>query len=231
VCGNGVEETGEECDDGNEDNIDACTTACLDARCGDGFSWEGVEECDDGNTNDADACRNDCTWAPAVCGDNVRQFGETCDDGNVLDGDACPSDCQIALCTATGTRQQVSVNYAPSVSVGGLVLLLGYPDGRVGIPGLGNATSVRGRISNLQTGYTHVANDLDYALREVLAPQVQGSSLNPALNVFRVSFDLCFGATPPVAGDFACLVESASTPQGLAINLGQNPVTCSVTVP
>jgi cysteine-rich repeat protein len=234
VCGNGVREGSEQCDDGNELSTDACTNACQNARCGDGITWQGVEQCDDGNQTNGDFCQNSCTFAPAVCGDGVRQNGETCDDGNTLDGDDCPPDCTIASCTGTGTRQVVSVNYTKpaSVTVGGLVVFLHYPDGTVGIPGLGNATQVRARITNLQTNFTHVSNDLDYAIRETIAPQpVTPAPTLAAGLIFKISFDLCFNAQPPVPGNFTCVVESASTPGGQDINLTQNPMTCSVTVP
>lgn len=59
-CSNGVPDTGEQCDDGNSLNTDACTNACRTARCGDGFVWAGFEECDDGNTVDGDSCTNTC---------------------------------------------------------------------------------------------------------------------------------------------------------------------------
>lgn len=60
-CGDGDTGPNEECDDGNADNTDDCTTACTIATCGDGFVWAGNEECDDGNADDNDACHNDCT--------------------------------------------------------------------------------------------------------------------------------------------------------------------------
>lgn len=47
-CGNGVKEPGEECDDGNVDDTDACTSKCKVAFCGDGIVWQGMEACDDG---------------------------------------------------------------------------------------------------------------------------------------------------------------------------------------
>ena len=61
-CGNGTidEKKGEECDDGNADNTDACTNACKDAVCGDGFVWTDEEECDDGNMVNGDGCTADC---------------------------------------------------------------------------------------------------------------------------------------------------------------------------
>ena len=46
MCGNGVREGDEECDDGNTDNTDGCTNACKLAACGDGFVHAGVEQCD-----------------------------------------------------------------------------------------------------------------------------------------------------------------------------------------
>ena len=96
VCGNGVVEAGEECDDANTDETDACTNACVAATCGDGLLQEGVEVCDDGNTDKTDACV-DC--AEAVCGDgSVQQGVEECDDGNADDTDMCTSACVLALC-------------------------------------------------------------------------------------------------------------------------------------
>jgi cysteine-rich repeat protein len=94
VCGNGVVEGDEECDDGNDVDTDACTNACTHAVCGDGIVHEGVEECDDGNDVDTDACTNACT--NAVCGDGIVHEGvEECDDGNDVDDDACSNSCQV----------------------------------------------------------------------------------------------------------------------------------------
>jgi cysteine-rich repeat protein len=61
VCGNGVREGSEECDDGNGVDTDACRTSCAWARCGDGVVRTGAEDCDDGNTSDDDACNSLCT--------------------------------------------------------------------------------------------------------------------------------------------------------------------------
>jgi cysteine-rich repeat protein len=75
-CGNGVVDTGEECDDGNTDNTDACLTSCQNATCGDSYVRAGVEECDDGNAVAGDGCESDCTFTCA--GDTECSDGELC---------------------------------------------------------------------------------------------------------------------------------------------------------
>ena len=51
----------------------------------------------------------------------------------------------------------------------------------------------------------------------------------PKGTLFKVSFDLCAGATAPVRNDFRCTVEQASSPQGA--NLSLTGITCAVTIP
>ncbi|WAS95869.1 DUF4215 domain-containing protein [Nannocystis punicea] len=96
-CGDGYAGPGEACDDGDSDDLDACTNACTVAVCGDGIVRAGVEACDDGNAIDDDACTNTCT--AAACGDGIVRAGvEACDDGNQVDGDACTNACTLAVC-------------------------------------------------------------------------------------------------------------------------------------
>jgi len=62
VCGNGVVEGDEACDDGdlNSDELpNACRTRCVVASCGDDTTDNG-EECDDGNRVDEDFCTSAC---------------------------------------------------------------------------------------------------------------------------------------------------------------------------
>src|SRR5205085_2061200 len=65
VCGNGVVEIGEQCDDGNTADCDGCSAGCRVERCGDGVVQCG-EQCDDGPNNGTpgDACTATCTQAP-----------------------------------------------------------------------------------------------------------------------------------------------------------------------
>ncbi|HEV8320665.1 MAG TPA: DUF4215 domain-containing protein [Myxococcota bacterium] len=75
VCGNGITEVAEECDDGNLTSGDGCTDTCLD---------EGPL---------------------VVCGNGVVEAGETCDDGGTTAGDGCDAACQIEpfACTVAGS--------------------------------------------------------------------------------------------------------------------------------
>ncbi len=98
-CGDSIVQSGagEECDDGNTINTDACTNTCKNARCGDGIVGPG-EACDDGNTINTDACTNSCQLAR--CGDGIVGPGEACDDGNTNNTDACSNTCVL---TTSGT--------------------------------------------------------------------------------------------------------------------------------
>ncbi|MBI1818209.1 MAG: DUF4215 domain-containing protein [Deltaproteobacteria bacterium] len=121
LCGNGVLNGSEECDDGNLIDGDGCDFNCTITRCGNGRVTAG-EECDDGNANPADGCTNDCracgngvvtapeqcddgnrndsdgcTNACTVCGNGTLVPGEQCDDGNAVSGDGCAANCRYEL--------------------------------------------------------------------------------------------------------------------------------------
>ncbi len=111
-CGNGIINSGEECDDGNIVATDACTDTCKLARCDDGHTRtdlgsneDDFESCDDGDANsNAGACLENCIVAR--CGDGeVRadlaeadEGFESCDDGNTVDTDDCTNGCLQARC-------------------------------------------------------------------------------------------------------------------------------------
>jgi len=107
LCGNGIVEGNEPCDDGNDEDDDACLADCVAAECGDGIVWSGVESCDDANNVDDDACSNNC--APSSCGDGVIQAGEECDDANLENTDACTNACQPASCGDGITWKDIEV--------------------------------------------------------------------------------------------------------------------------
>ncbi|GEN05639.1 Myxococcus cysteine-rich repeat-containing protein [Myxococcus fulvus] len=72
VCGNGVQEEGEACDDGNKVGGDGCEADCTStptrpqAACGNG-RLEGAEVCDDGNLTGQDGCEADCSLTLTRC--------------------------------------------------------------------------------------------------------------------------------------------------------------------
>lgn len=100
VCGNGILDIEEECDEGeaNADDLpNACRTDCLQPFCGDGV-WDDLfgEACDQGEWNaddERDRCRTNCMLP--LCGDGVLDSGEQCDDGNMVDNDGCSGECLV----------------------------------------------------------------------------------------------------------------------------------------
>ncbi len=97
VCGNGVIELNEACDNGTANsNSGGCLSDCTIAACGDGFLYAGQEPCDDGNQTDGDGCDSNCT--ETACGNGIVTDGEECDDGNIIDNDGCESDCMTTIC-------------------------------------------------------------------------------------------------------------------------------------
>ncbi|MCC6723915.1 MAG: DUF4215 domain-containing protein [Saprospiraceae bacterium] len=120
ICGDGLIEGTEGCDDGNTMDFDGCSSVCAiepgwgcysepsfcNPVCGDGLV-RGTEGCDDGNTFDFDGCNASCEVEPGwicpgdpsvcvtVCGDGLIRGTEACDDDNNMDGDGCSSTCEI----------------------------------------------------------------------------------------------------------------------------------------
>ena len=123
ICGNGVLETGEICDDGNTRDGDGCSSVCYretgyecpmagssciktGGKCGDGVLDPG-EQCDDGNRREGDGCSSICEkeGVPIIvppeqtthCGNGTTEpnLGEACDDYNTDDLDGCSHDCQV----------------------------------------------------------------------------------------------------------------------------------------
>ncbi len=115
VCGNGIQETGEECDFGDTAAGDGCSAICLwegkpacaaptNLGCCGNAVVEAGEECDDNNTAAEDGCSAICLnegsqAVGAVCGNGGAPAyagnlgGEDCDDGNTQSGDGCSSQC------------------------------------------------------------------------------------------------------------------------------------------
>lgn len=123
ICGNGILDPNETCDDGNKTANDGCSDTCQTEAnyvcnvpgtpcaklggCGDGQINNG-EDCDDKNTVSNDGCSATCKIEPgwicpipavactaAECGDGLVAGKEECDDKNKKSGDGCSSTCTI----------------------------------------------------------------------------------------------------------------------------------------
>jgi cysteine-rich repeat protein len=114
LCGNGVVDANEACDDGNAISGDGCSGDCQKIEvCGDGVLDVG-EDCDDGNADNTDDCvivagNAAASCKVAFCGDGFTQAGlEECDDANAVaepdPTDTCVIDqargilCKNAIC-------------------------------------------------------------------------------------------------------------------------------------
>ena len=136
-CGNrNVDEAnGEECDDGNDDNFDACTNDCLDnSLCGNNQIDPG-EDCD-GLANETNFCGANCqcdvTFGNAMYGENCARASD-CASGfcvpNPLNGGVpqCTRGCDAAnrcpgvdRCLTVATTPDVCLSAAHRRTAGGL---------------------------------------------------------------------------------------------------------------
>ncbi|MCG2694255.1 Ig-like domain-containing protein [Candidatus Parcubacteria bacterium] len=129
VCGNGIKEGTEICDDGDGLNTNTCTNDCKLAICGDGYIRSGYEFCDNGITNGivckpgygltCNYCGYTCNIVTATgdfCGDGIQNGNEECDGGDfggldcgsfglIGDGLTCSSNCTVDTnaCSYLGT--------------------------------------------------------------------------------------------------------------------------------
>jgi len=188
--------------------------------CGNGVVDPG-EDCDQGPSQDGVNCSANCL-TPA-CGNCNVDPGETCDYGNTANGDSCPSSCVIQACTVnTGTHQGISLvlTTPDGVIIGGLTLLLDYPEGQVRLP-----------MTTPGSNVLDTPNDLTYALKDALIDSTlsDGIPANGAGPMLQVTFDGCQGQALPVAANYTCTILDAADENGTSIDTAT--LGCTVTVP
>lgn len=173
VCGNGIVEHGEECDDGfknSNKNNNACRTNCMLPWCGDGvYDYKHGEECDDG-ANEAidDGCTPDCirthryehegialnvpivdilNWE--VCWQATHDIGHYPPSSLV---DACPGDQIMFACRNTDDDFYHVVAHAPRDKV----FLDGEVDWKNGLRTYANGVAWVWAPSQNMIGFEHV---------------------------------------------------------------------------
>jgi cysteine-rich repeat protein len=95
VCGNGVLDAAEVCDDGNTFSDDGCSGDCLSIEAG--FN-----------------CITPGELCISICGDGIQTSLEVCDDGNDSPGDGCSATCQMEI-----------AHNVPALGLWGLLALAG----------------------------------------------------------------------------------------------------------
>ncbi len=100
-CGNAQVETGESCDDGNDDNTDACTTLCAPPSCSDGITSGEEIDVDCG----MDACGVGCDFGQACLSEADCEFPSCGPAPEGAEGMVCelPSSCANWLASNPGS--------------------------------------------------------------------------------------------------------------------------------
>ena len=104
ICGNGIQDIGETCDDGNTVSEDGCSSTCQtegnggdDPYCGDGAVNQASEQCDDGNTVSGDGCSSTCQTENG--GGGGGGGGGSVPQGLIISNEQAQSDCDSATIT------------------------------------------------------------------------------------------------------------------------------------
>ncbi len=134
VCGDGVRQTDEACDDGNNGGGDGC-----DATCGVevGFACGGRHsQCAPGTV-------------PPTCGNGVVEDDEACDDGNRNDDDGCSAACISNRCDAAGGAVRATTDPVTGQCFGVYAQTLTWFDAEIACENFGgHLASVRDSVTN-----------------------------------------------------------------------------------
>jgi len=105
ICGNGIQDAGETCDDGNNVSEDGCSSTCQtesngdeNSYCGDGAVNQVSEQCDDGNTVSGDGCSSTCQTENGGDGGGGGGGGSV-PQGLIISNEQAQADCDSAVIT------------------------------------------------------------------------------------------------------------------------------------
>jgi cysteine-rich repeat protein len=169
ICGDGIVESPEACDDGNMANGDGCSNMCTVES---GWSCSGTTSI--------------CTPI-AVCGNGIVESGEACDDGNMSNGDGCNNTCTVqsgwsctgspSVCSNTLSVGEVSnqgvfnINVAPNPVTDKLHIqffLSNKSNAEIVILDVSGKKVFQTKNNNLIVG----SNDLEIVLKDKLFPGI-----------------------------------------------------------
>jgi len=120
---------------------------------------------------------------------------------------------------ACQSGDQIVVQASLDKAYGGVSFRLAYPSA-ANIPGTGTAQSVKDRVVLAQPGGFTTIGDLDTdanGVDDTVTIAVVDTSEHAAGLFATVTFDCAAGQPRPEAAAFSCNVQSASTPDGIAI--------------
>ena len=169
ICGDGVVEFPESCDDGNMVNGDGCSNMCTVES---GWSCSGTTSI--------------CSPI-AVCGNGIVESGEACDDGNMSNGDGCNNTCTVqsgwsctgspSVCSNTLSVVEVSnqgvfnINVAPNPVTDKLHIqffLSNKSNAEIVILDVSGKQVFQTKNTNLIVG----SNDLEIVIKDKLSPGI-----------------------------------------------------------
>lgn len=246
VCGNGVVEGLEACDDGNMMSGDGCEGDCNftcsnkspvtgDAKCDDADPCNGAETCQDNHTclagtraPDGTACANGqiCitgVCSPTQCGDlYVDTATEECEDGNTANGDGC-NNCQFTCLSTDPARDCKSEDPCVATACDDSTHTCGMPigDGLTCTPGsvckMGVCTPTVCGDGNLEAG--EICDDGNLLDGDGCDADCTRSCINPATDC--PAAPVCQAAACDT--NFVCITNNiASDPACMAPNTCQS---------
>jgi cysteine-rich repeat protein len=171
TCGNGVVDSGEQCDDGNTANGDGCSSACTSeggVMCGNGVLETG-EDCDDGNTIAGDGCS-------AACATEPPPFDKACPRFATLPKWCVPLPGSAATAMKVAATAACGAGYFPATGADAFVVRELFPDTFL-IKETNNQTGER-PVMTLFVGQTKAllldTGHLTESIDEVIAPFSNG---------------------------------------------------------